>query len=93
MDGHTIITDEILTALGVSQEQLAGATEVLNEELRKRVGIAVLEELDEKQLAEMKTVNKAELVEWIRERVKNVAEIVEEETAILMGEIVERRGK
>ena len=82
--------DDIGLQLGT--EELMALSEQYEATLLERVTAEVVEELDETQLEQLRTYQTKdddELQTWLKRNVPHLKEIVEDEVAILLGEIAE----
>ena len=92
---NQIITKEHLAAVGItkSDEETAALLTHLNSTLHERVGAEVVASLDDQKLKDLTTVQESgdelKVTEWINENVPELKEIIEDEVAILLGEIAE----
>ncbi len=89
-----LLTKEFLKELGIELDEvtymaLSGHYE---ETLMHRITQEVVEELEEPQLEQLHTLagKNEELAAWLKANVPQLREIVEDEVAILLGEIAER---
>lgn len=94
------ITREILDEFGIKIPDGADEKmllETLNDELAARVGREIAEEIDDEKFDEMVALQESDdaekLQKFLAENVENLAEIVEDERDILLGEIAENAEK
>ena len=91
----TVITRQLLADIGISLDDAAYVqfTEQYEAELDNRIVNEIVDELDTEQLRELTRFkdsgDDAELQRWLVENVPDLDKIVEEEMAILLGEIAE----
>ena len=96
---HTpLITSTLLDTIGVtmSDADRASLSEHFETVLDERVVNEITEELNTEQLeqlATMRTAPEQELAVWLQANVPDLREIIEDETAILIGELAEHAGK
>ena len=91
----TVITRQLLADIGISLDDAAyvQVTEQYEAELDNRIVNEIVDELDTEQLRELTRFkdsgDDAGLQRWLVENVPDLDKIVEEEMAILLGEIAE----
>ena len=92
MEEH-YITEEMLNELGIDlegQDKIAFLAHI-NEKLEEEIGAEITESLDDEQLKELLELQDSgdeEAVEkWLEEHVPELPEIVQDNTAILLGEL------
>ena len=91
----TVITRQLLADIGISLDDAAYVqfTEQYEAELDNRIVNEIVDELDTEQLCELTRFkdngDDAGLQRWLIENVPDLDKIVEEEMAILLGEIAE----
>ena len=91
----TVITKQLLADIGISLDDSAYAqfTKQYEAELDSRIVNEIVDELDTEQLRELTRFkdsgDDAGLQRWLVENVPDLDKIVEEEMAILLGEIAE----
>ena len=91
----TVMTRQLLADIGISLDDAAYVqfTEQYEAELDNRIVNEIVDELDTEQLRELTRFkdsgDDAELQRWLVENVPDLDKIVEEEMAILLGEIAE----
>ena len=91
----TVITRQLLADIGISLDDAAYVqfTEQYEAELDNRIVNEIVDELDTEQLRELTRFkdsgDDAGLQRWLVENVPDLDKIVEEEMAILLGEIAE----
>jgi len=89
-----IITKEDIKAIGIElkPEEVEAFVDRANEMLRDRIGLAIVETLDDNQLAKMKELvasgDKDALSSWLDEQVPDREMIAEDEVDILLGDLV-----
>lgn len=89
-----LLSKKFLNSIGVELDDKAYAalSEHYEQTLNDRVFKEIVEELTEQQLKELQTLKQAsseELEKWLVNNVPQLDEIVEDEIAILLGEIAE----
>lgn len=90
------ITAQDLAAMGISlpADTADQTLKELNAELDERIGIAVVEMLDDEQLERMTQLQEAgddtALTQWLANTLPDIAEIISDERDILLGEIADR---
>ena len=91
----TVITRQLLADIGISLDDAAYVqfTEQYEAELDNRIVNEIVDELDTEQLRELTRFkdsgDDAGLQQWLIDNVPDLDKIVEEEMAILLGEIAE----
>ena len=91
----TVITRQLLADIGISLDDAAYVqfTEQYEAELDNRIVNEIVDELDTEQLRELSRFKDSDddagLQRWLIENVPDLDKIVEEEMAILLGEIAE----
>lgn len=89
------IDQNLLKAIGVNlpEDQLAKFTGHVIQTLEERVGIAIMELLDDEEAAELIALNEAgdetAVAAWLEENLPEYKEVIQDEFDILMGEIAE----
>lgn len=89
-----LITQKLLQDIGISlsEEQAAALDQHFEGELDTRVINEIAEELDDaqlEQLTQLKNGSDEQLMQWLQVNVPDLNEIIEDETAILLGELAE----
>lgn len=88
-----LLNKKFLQDLGIelSDEDFASLSEHYESTLQNRILDAIVEELEESQLREMQTLRSdGEKIQfWLVENVPQLNEIIEDEIAILLGELAE----
>lgn len=89
-----LLDKKFLNELGVvlDDDAYSAFSEHYEDHLRERVVDEITSELDETQLAELhsfETKSDEELQEWLKTNVPQLKEIIEDEVAILLGDIAE----
>lgn len=92
MDG--LLNKKFLEDIGVTMDAqtYSALSEHYEQTLNERVMAEIIDELNENQLEELHSLNgrEADLVrEWLVANLTNLDEIIEDEVAILLGEIAE----
>ena len=88
-----IITKDLLVAAGVivKPEDEQKLIDHLNEMLEDRVGVEVVESLDDTQLDELATLQEADdqtaIQSWMEKNVPELEDIVKDEVDVLLGEV------
>ena len=96
---HALLNRQFLNDIGVknmSDEQLALLSQHYETTLYGRVIDAIIVSLDEGKLAQLQDYQQRsdeELQSWLRENVDQLSDIIEDETTILLGELVENADK
>ncbi len=96
---HALLNRQFLNDIGVknmSDEQLALLSQHYETTLYDRVIDAIIVSLDEGKLAQLQDYQQRsdeELQSWLRENVDQLSDIIEDETTILLGELVENADK
>ena len=92
----TIVTKAQLNSIGISlpDNQMQALIQHVEETINKRISEEVVESLSDdqlKELVELQTgsASAEEIDEWIRERVPEYDQIIEDNVAIVLGELVE----
>lgn len=92
----TIVTKAQLNSIGISlpDDQMQALIQHVEETINERISEEVVELLSDdqlKELVELQTGNASaeEIDAWIRERVPEYDEIIEDNVAIVLGELVE----
>ena len=92
----TIVTKVQLNSIGISlpDDQMQALIQHVEETINERISEEVVESLSDdqlKELVELQTGNASaeEIDAWIRERVPEYDEIIEDNVAIVLGELVE----
>ncbi len=94
-DQYRYVDLETLRSIGVALEgeELNALLEHINEKIETAIGEEVIEELDDEQLKEMaqleETSTDEELAVWIAQHVPVYKEIVEDNIAIVLGDLAE----
>jgi ABC-type Na+ transport system ATPase subunit NatA len=89
------ITEEMLTELGVdlSGEDKTAMLAHLNDTLEERIGAEITESLDDDQLKELLDIQESgsdeALSQWLEQHVPDLQAIVQDNLAILLGELAE----
>ena len=89
-----LLDKRFLDELGVSltPEAYEAFSSHYEDTLHERVAAEIVEELDEQQLAQLHSFGSKsdeELQEWLKANVPQLKDIIEDEVAILLGEIAE----
>lgn len=92
----TIVTKAQLNAIGISlpDDQMQALIQHVEETINERISDEVVESLTDEQLAELVKMQDSnapaeEIDAWIRERVPEYDEIIEDNVTIVLGELVE----
>mgnify|MGYP001009634713 FL=1 len=92
----TIVTKAQLNAIGISlpDDQMQALIQHVEETINERISEEVVESLTDEQLAELVKMQDSnapaeEIDAWIRERVPEYDEIIEDNVTIVLGELVE----
>ncbi len=92
----TIVTKAQLNSIGISlpDNQMQALIQHVEETINKRISEEVVESLSDdqlKELVELQTgsASAEEIDEWIREHVPEYDQIIEDNVAIVLGELVE----
>ena len=92
----TIVTKAQLNSIGVNlpDDQMQALIQHVEETINERISEEVVESLTDEQLAELvkmqdSNVSAEEIDAWIRERMPEYDEIIEDNVAIVLGELVE----
>ena len=92
----TIVTKAQLNSIGISlsDDQMQALIQHVEETINERISEEVVESLSDEQLAELvkmqdSNVSAEEIDAWIRERIPEYGEIIEDNVAIVLGELVE----
>lgn len=94
-DQYRFVDLETLRSIGITLEggELTALLEHINEKIETAIGEEVIEELDDEQLKEMaqleETSTDEELAAWIAQHVPVYKEIVEDNIAIVLGDLAE----
>lgn len=89
------VTKDILETFGVKadDEKITSLLEHINATVEERVGAEITESLSDEQLKELLNLQDSgtdeQVGEWIAKNVPNYAEIVEDNIALTVGEVVE----
>lgn len=91
-----VLTREFLNSIGVtlSDEEVALLSEHFETTLRQRVIAEVLELLDDEQGRELAAMTERDdpgVSDWLTANVPELTEVIQDEVAILLGELVESR--
>lgn len=88
-----LITTQNLLDLGISEDKHEALLAHLNEQLEERIGIAITDLLDDQQVATLLDIQETGTDEqvdvWLQQHIPNMEEIVQDEVAILLGELAE----
>lgn len=89
-----LLNKQLLTDLGVemTDEHLAVLSDHFETTLDERVTNELIAELNDEQVEELTTLRDSsedQLAEWLKQNVPQMKEIIEDETAILLGELAE----
>lgn len=90
---HNYVTKDDLITLGidVSDQDIDSLIAHLNQTINERVGAEITESLDDDELKEMlalqDTATDEELMAWVTSHVPDYAEIIEDNTDIVIGEL------
>jgi hypothetical protein len=96
---NTTIDPAILRSIGIVLDPAAEAelVDTLQQVLEERIGLAIIELLDENAATELDKLtdegNQAKVSEWIATHVPDYQQIVRDEYDILMGEVAEDADK
>lgn len=90
----SLLNQQLITDLGVemSEEDLNQLSEHFETTLDERVTNELVAELDDtqlEQLTELRNSSEADLAAWLKQNVPELKAIIEDETAILLGELAE----
>lgn len=92
----TIVTKAQLNSIGISMpdNQMQALIQHVEETINERISEEVVESLTDEQLAELVKMQDSnapaeEIDAWIRERVPEYDEIIEDNVTIVLGELVE----
>ena len=92
----TIVTKAQLNSIGVNlpDDQMQALIQHVEETINERISEEVVESLTDEQLAELvkmqdSNVSAEEIDAWIRERVPEYDEIIEDNVAIVLGELAD----
>ena len=92
----TIVTKAQLNSIGINlpDDQMQALIQHVEETINERISEEVVESLTDEQLAELvkmqdSNVSAEEIDAWIRERIPEYDEIIEDNVAIVLGELVE----
>lgn len=92
----TIVTKAQLNSIGVNlpDDQMQALIQHVEETINERISEEVVESLTDEQLAELvkmqdSNVSAEEIDAWIREQIPEYDEIIEDNVAIVLGELVE----
>ena len=92
----TIVTKAQLNSIGVNlpDDQMLALIQHVEETINERISEEVVESLTDEQLAELvkmqdSNVSAEEIDAWIRERIPEYDEIIEDNVTIVLGELVE----
>lgn len=92
----TIVTKAQLNSVGISlpDDQMQALIQHVEETINERISEEVVESLTDEQLAELVKMQDSnapaeEIDAWIRERVPEYDEIIEDNVTIVLGELVE----
>ena len=92
----TIVTKAQLNSIGISlpDDQMQALIQHVEETINERISEEVVESLTDEQLAELvkmqdSNVSAEEIDAWIRERIPEYDEIIEDNVTIVLGELVE----
>jgi hypothetical protein len=93
-----VLTQQFLQNLGINLDDQTSAafSEHFEQTLGDRVVDAIVDNLDEQQveqLAALRDQDDEQLQTWLQTNVPDLKEIVEDEVAILMGELVDNNDK
>lgn len=90
------ITLEDLQSIGINLDEADVETTLteLNDTLNERIGTEITEALNDEQLDQLLTLQKADdqvaIAQWLEANVPELAEIVSDERDILLGEIADK---
>lgn len=92
----TIITKAQLNSIGINlpDEEMQALIEHAEDTINERISEEVIDSLDDEQLEELATMQESDapadqIEAWVMERVPDYQEIVEDNTAIVLGELAE----
>ena len=92
----TIITKEQLNSIGINlpDEEMQALIEHTEDTINERIGEEIVDSLDDEQLEQLASMQEGDtpaeqIEEWVMARVPDYQEIVEDNTAIVLGELAE----
>lgn len=92
----TIVTKAQLNSIGINlpEDQMQALIQHVEDTINSQIGEEIVESLDDEQLKELvqmqdNDVPAEEIDAWIRERVPEYDEIIEDNVTIVLGELVE----
>ena len=92
----TIVTKAQLNSIGINlpEDQMQALIQHVEDTINSQIGEEIVESLDDEQLKELvqmqdNDVPAEEIDAWIRERIPEYGEIIEDNVAIVLGELVE----
>lgn len=92
----TIVTKAQLNSIGISlpDDQMQALIQHVEDTINSQIGEEIVESLDDEQLKELvqmqdNDASAEEIDAWIRERVPEYDEIIEDNVTIVLGELVE----
>ena len=92
----TIITKSQLNAIGIKlpDDQIEALIQYVEDTVNERIGEEIVDSLDDDQLKELVRLQDSgasdnEVTQWIKERIPDYDEIIEDNVRIVLGELVE----
>ena len=92
----TIVTKAQLNSIGINlpEDQMQALTQHVEDTINSQIGEEIVESLDDEQLKELvqmqdNDVPAEEIDVWIRERIPEYDEIIEDNVAIVLGELAD----
>lgn len=92
--GQTIVSDEQLRSIGIDlpTDQMQALIQHTEDTIAEQIGEEIVESLDDEQLAQLIEMQQSgrteeEIEAWVIERVEDYQEIVEDNTAIVLGDL------
>ncbi len=92
----TIITKEQLNSIGINlpDEEMHALIEHAEDTINERISEEIIDSLDDEQLEQLASMQEGDtpaeqIEEWVMARVPDYQEIVEDNTAIVLGELAE----
>ena len=92
----TIITKSRLNAIGIKlpDDQIEALIQHVEDTVNERIGEEIVDSLDDDQLKELVKLQDSgasddEVVQWIKERIPDYDEIIEDNVRIVLGELIE----
>ena len=94
--GVSMITVEQLRSIGIDlpEDQMQALMQHTEDTINEQIGEEIVDSLDDEQLQELVAMQEADapaeqVEEWIVERVENYQEIVEDNVAIVLGDLAQ----